>query len=204
MTKDYLNEILDYRASDGRLLWAFDKHHRARRGDYADNSRDQKGARRLSLPDGRIVQAHKVVWVMHYGGDPLYIYHKNGELGDNRIENLTDSREGLPPVKKPRRKKADLPKHIYKPSTFHDFEVRIGDRLIGTYESLDEALIVRDKALGLSGDVDPAIFDSYQHLQYYNGKWEVIVYHNGQYQFVGKAQDYDTAIRLRDTYLLKR
>jgi len=38
--------------------------------------------------DGALVMAHRIVWKMFHGDEPIYIDHINGDRSDNRIENL--------------------------------------------------------------------------------------------------------------------
>lgn len=37
---------------------------------------------------GRCLKAHRVAWKLHYGVEPMVIDHINGDITDNRIENL--------------------------------------------------------------------------------------------------------------------
>lgn len=60
------------RQSDGSPAFATVRYDGHRRGRW----------------NGEFYQAHRIAWKLHYGSDPEYIDHINGDAGDNRIANL--------------------------------------------------------------------------------------------------------------------
>lgn len=56
-------------------------------GKSAFTSADKRGYLHGKV-DGINYQAHRIVWKLHYGYDPVCIDHINGVQGDNRIANL--------------------------------------------------------------------------------------------------------------------
>jgi len=106
-SQEILRERLHYDPATGRLYWlaraattfptddprgqhwaanAYNSHHA---GKEAFTSTDRRGYRRGKIDDV-VYQAHRVIWKMVYGTDPDTIDHRNGQQGDNRLENLRD------------------------------------------------------------------------------------------------------------------
>lgn len=86
-----LKERVDYNANTGALTWA-STHRRA--GKPAFNYTSKRGylvGNIRHLGKARLLPAHRVAWVLHYGNWPSgQIDHINGMRTDNRIENLRD------------------------------------------------------------------------------------------------------------------
>lgn len=51
---------------------------------------DHRGYRHGKI-NGTLYQAHRIIWKMIYGFDPLIIDHIDGNTGNNRVENLRNS-----------------------------------------------------------------------------------------------------------------
>jgi hypothetical protein len=99
-----LLQLLRYDAETGRLYW------RNRSADWFSSAKSPEAARNVwnaqragkeafgskgsaGYPKGELlgmnVLAHRVIWVMHYGGDPNGIIdHIDQDRANNRIENL--------------------------------------------------------------------------------------------------------------------
>jgi len=74
---------------DGRLINKSAQTSR-RIGDFADKH-DRRGYRSLFV-DGKLQFAHRVIWKMAHGKDPIgYLDHINGDILDNRPENLREA-----------------------------------------------------------------------------------------------------------------
>ena len=91
-----LNQMLSYCPSTGDLTWKprADDAYRATwwnavmAGKKA-GSAHSGGYLRLMI-DGAHHMAHRVIWKMMHGFDPVQVDHINGVSSDNRLENLRD------------------------------------------------------------------------------------------------------------------
>ena len=80
---DLLHELFEYR--DGELLWRVSGN--GRRIGMPAGSVNRDGYRRIKI-NYKLYAVHRLVWVMH-GNDPVpFVDHINGDVLDNRIENL--------------------------------------------------------------------------------------------------------------------
>ena len=80
---DLLHELFEYR--DGDLYWKISG--KRRRLDVPAGSVNRDGYRRIKI-NYKLYAVHRLVWVMH-GNDPVpFVDHINGDVLDNRIENL--------------------------------------------------------------------------------------------------------------------
>jgi len=94
----YLLEILRYDPKTGLLFWRRRpmSHFPSKRAWAVWNSRFSNGPAfrtktkgyRAGKVDGVNYFAHRIVWKMVHGFDPLVIDHKNHDRSDNRVENL--------------------------------------------------------------------------------------------------------------------
>lgn len=87
-----LRDCLDYRPTDGALIWKFrpdfPKQWNRRFAGQRAGSLNPSGYRRLGF-HGRSIGEHRVVWAIVHGTWPNgLIDHVNGNAADNRIENL--------------------------------------------------------------------------------------------------------------------
>ena len=86
ITQEYLKELFFY---DGKNLIRRVSHGRGKAGDIA-GTLSPRGYRKIQI-NGKICQAHRLIWVYVYGKCPSNeIDHINGIRYDNRIENLRD------------------------------------------------------------------------------------------------------------------
>ena len=93
LTKDQLDEILNYDRVTGVFTWKRDMGQRGLRdsvaGSYLNN-----GYVRIKI-HGRLYQAHRLAWVVLYEEQPPNeIDHINGVKTDNRPENLRAASRG--------------------------------------------------------------------------------------------------------------
>lgn len=95
-----VREALAYDPESGRLLWKWRPRHHFRSA-HAQHSwtarfagtragyRHKHGYICLKLR-GRTIKAHRAIWVIMRGEEPLNTDHENGRRADNRFANLSD------------------------------------------------------------------------------------------------------------------
>ena len=83
LAADLLHELLEYR--DGELFWKVGGN--GRRIGMVAGAINRDRYRRIKI-NYKLYAVHRLVWVMH-GNDPVpFVDHINGDVLDNRIENL--------------------------------------------------------------------------------------------------------------------
>jgi hypothetical protein len=94
-SQDYLNNILSYDPETGELHWRRredrSKAWNTRYSEKAAGCRyvNSTGARYVSINiDGRVYLAHRIIWKIVNGADPIAIDHINGDGQDNRLHNI--------------------------------------------------------------------------------------------------------------------
>jgi len=163
-TQDELNALLAYDKETGRLFW------KARTPEmFAEttgrtrmhacslwNSRWSGKEGLDKLNDGyrmgvinyQPVSAHRVIWKMVHGEDPMIIDHINGIRDDNRVENLRNVTDSVN-RKNERRRVSNRPyTGVMKDKKTDKWIVQIQ---VGTYADLDEAIAARKNAEFLLG-----------------------------------------------------
>ncbi|UNY40262.1 HNH endonuclease [Paracoccus phage vB_PmaP_KLEP18-1] len=104
-SQDELRQLLRYEPETGKMFWLHRPAHlfeptvarsqehlckwwNARfAGAEAFTATDTHGYRHGKI-NGKLVLAHRVAWVIHFGSAPDHIDHVNGVRSDNRIANL--------------------------------------------------------------------------------------------------------------------
>jgi hypothetical protein len=85
-TPGRVHELLDYDATTGIFTWKVSRG-RTKAGTEA-GCIESNGYIRIQV-DGRAYLAHRLAWLISYGGPPVgMIDHRNGLKGDNRLVNL--------------------------------------------------------------------------------------------------------------------
>jgi hypothetical protein len=84
MTQDEIRSMFDYEPANGML------RQKAGRKPYPWHGAG-KARRYLVHSNGkRSIYLHRAVWLYHYGYLPAMLDHINGDMRDNRIENLRE------------------------------------------------------------------------------------------------------------------
>ena len=85
LTQQDIKRYFDYDAEGGYLVWSLDRDG-SLRGKIAGTT--ESSGRRIIKYRYKNYAEHILIWVLHHGYYPRYIYHINKNLSDNRIENL--------------------------------------------------------------------------------------------------------------------
>ncbi len=129
LTYTEVAKLLTYK--DGKLYWKTDRSTRVKAGDSAGH-RDERYhcvIKVNSLPYSRT----RLVWTMHHGepANGLRVDHKDGDVRNDRIENLTVNAAKEPHI------------HIDDGR----WSVQIKRKRYGKYATIEEAVAMRDKIL---------------------------------------------------------
>jgi len=85
MTQDYVKELFTY--CDGVLRWRVSRSNRTRVGSAAGYCRSDNGRCVINV-DGKLMFAHRLIFLFHHGWLPDEIDHIDTDPTNNRIENL--------------------------------------------------------------------------------------------------------------------
>jgi len=87
----YVYDNVEYDSETGLIYWSFNqrKPHGKRPSGKLCGSVDSNGYLQVRA-NGKIYQAHRLIWKMVYGYWPNQIDHKNREQLDNRLDNLRE------------------------------------------------------------------------------------------------------------------
>lgn len=89
LTDKRLRELLNYEPETGLFIWKVDRPPRAKAGSRP-TSPTKSGYLRASI-DGKTYYQHRLAWLYTHGDWPKgVIDHINGDVSDNRINNLRD------------------------------------------------------------------------------------------------------------------
>lgn len=156
-SRDLLARLLRYDPETGLLYWlACDAvpHTPARTpGKRAFSCRTAKGYYRGGLL-GRNVMAHRAVWKLHHGTDPIEIDHIDGNPGNNRIENLRAvDRQGNVRNARIRKTNKSGVQGVHRHCGKWVAQIRAGGRQVylGAFERLEDAAAARRNAERLHG-----------------------------------------------------
>ena len=87
LTHQRLLDMLNYDPTSGEFLWR--KSHGRNRAGSAAGTVVRGGAIKITI-DKKPYLAHQLAWFYTHGEwAGCYLYHRNGFLGENAIENLT-------------------------------------------------------------------------------------------------------------------
>ena len=89
LTKEYLHQIFDYK--DGDLYWKVRTSNRIKIGEKAGTIA-KRGNININH-NGKLLKAHRIIFMMHHGYFPEIIDHIDGNPLNNNIENLRPATE---------------------------------------------------------------------------------------------------------------
>ena len=81
-----LQELFDYK--NGFLVWKMRAANRVKVGDIAGGTNGKKQPYMRVRVDGKRYLVHRLIYAWHHGFIPELVDHINGNILDNRIENL--------------------------------------------------------------------------------------------------------------------
>lgn len=146
---DKLNSLFNYEPKTGILSWKVSTNNRVKPGDLI-RTRYKDGHLAVSV-DGRRYLAHRIIWKMMTGSDPIdQIDHIDGNASNNAFANLreSDQSQNLANTKKRRDNTSGI-----KGVSFHKatgkWRVTIGkayqSRQFGIYDDLEDAIEAANK-----------------------------------------------------------
>lgn len=92
LTLERLKEFLIYDPQTGHFIRRVSPSQKFKAGTIAGGTKTDKNGYRAIGIDGRHYRAHRLAWLYMTGHWPYgVIDHKNGEVDDNRFDNLRDT-----------------------------------------------------------------------------------------------------------------
>ena len=165
-TPEQLRNLLRYDPDTGKLFWKsrnvsmFNDGYRGAQGNCNNWNSRYSGKEACNAVSkgyliggvlGKRLKAHRIAWAIHYGKWPTQqIDHINGKRNDNRIKNLRDvsAQENQKNMKK-----SSLNNTGHSGVHAHNgrWRVKIQNKHVGIFTSLDEAVRARKEAESLIG-----------------------------------------------------
>jgi hypothetical protein len=150
-----LREHVSYDPKTGALIWIVSRHVRAPVGSPAFGSPDAYGYLEGHFR-GVKLKAHRVAWAIHHGSWPEHgIDHINGKPFDNRIENLRQAPQSI--NLKNASMRSDNSSGVTGVSWHSQrskWVVRVGQKYVGIFNSLEEATAAR-RAVAIADGYHP-------------------------------------------------
>jgi hypothetical protein len=87
LTKEYLHSLFEYK--DGELYWKISKSNIVSVGEIAGSKKPRRY--KIIRLDYKTQQAHRLIFMMHYGYMPVEVDHIDGNILNNKIENLREA-----------------------------------------------------------------------------------------------------------------
>lgn len=158
ITQDLLNRLFVYDEGRGSLTWKWrprclfdtDKGWRIANKKCAGKIADCVSFSGYSQVNvfGKIIPAHRVIWMMVFGEWPDGIDHINGVKHDNRRCNLRNVSQAENTRNAARRSdNVSGVTGVYMRENGRQWRAKIGSTNLGTFNSFDEAVAVRAAAM---------------------------------------------------------
>lgn len=139
LTQEYLKSILEYNLETGKFIWLVKTSNRVKIGMYAGTLRNN-GYLKINI-NGQLYYAHRLAWLYMTGKWPEnHIDHKDGIKDNNKWENLREATYSQNNKNRAAYGKVDKNIYPYRGR----FAVRV---CLGTYNTKEEAIAIRDKFL---------------------------------------------------------
>ena len=86
LAHDLVRELFDYK--DGELFWKQKPNRRIKAGSKA--GRPKSNDYEVVTISGSIYMSHRIIFLWHHGYLPEFVDHIDGNISNNRIENLRE------------------------------------------------------------------------------------------------------------------
>jgi len=153
-SQDFLCSALDYNPKTGALLWRYREDQARAWNNRHANKPAFTALTAEGYRHGRLLYtayyAHRVIWKMVYGTEPLQVDHINGDRADNRISNLrsvTHQQNGKNQKKRAKSKSGILGvKQFRNGKWIATIGVNGSSKHLGYFADLNDAVAARKKA----------------------------------------------------------
>lgn len=132
LTKERVEELLEYDPETGRLIWKVQRGSTVLPGTPAGTENSQ-GRRQMSLDGKRYYTSH-IVWLLHKGKLPdrdKRLDHRNRRCDDDRIDNLREMSNSGNVKNSDRSDRITDDEEVF-------VEINGQKKFIGSYESVEE------------------------------------------------------------------
>lgn len=154
ITKDRAQEVFDYK--DGELIWIKPSKHKPQLLGKNAGYMKQTGYKEVCL-DGVQIMVHRVIYIWHFGEFEDLLDHKNGNIQDNRIENLRIATKAQNNANVGSRKNKSGVRNVYWRKDLQKWQVTVRkdkkNNHVGYFKTMEEARQAAEEAsIKLHGD----------------------------------------------------
>jgi hypothetical protein len=145
ITQEYLQSIFNYK--DGELYWNVNRSG-IQKGDMA-GCIDSKGYKRIRL-NGKKLLNHRIIFMIHKGYLPMMLDHINGNVLDNKIENLREANRSQNGFNRILKNNTSGFKNVYWHNQEKKWHIRLNIKSkcysFGLYDDIELAGLVAEEA----------------------------------------------------------
>lgn len=150
-SKEELEYRFRYEPETGKIFWRNPPKFQAKLKDKEAFGKTEKWGYKVGILEGMTYKAHRVIWKMMTGEEPIEVDHIDGVRANNKFENLrgVDSQANRRNAARSKNNTSGVTgvswaKHVNKWTA----QITVNYRAInlGIYDSFDEAVAVRKKA----------------------------------------------------------